>query len=215
MKNYTVKELTKMAWKSLGAIVICAVIGGGLMGVYVKHKQTTTYTATRNVVITHDLNNIQANSDNPYDTRVNADLNMMPTYSDIAENREISVEAHKLLPKKLQKSYSADEINNAIRSESRPQSLVLLLKAKTNSAKDSVEIVNATARALRTQLPKLQPGAGNVVLLEKATTKSVDSNTTPGMKKYLAAGIALGGLLGILISFITITFKDIARKNGK
>lgn len=204
-----------MAWKSLGAIVICAVIGGGLMGVYVKHKQTTIYTATRNVVITHDLNNIQANSDNPYDTRVNADLNMMPTYSDIAENREISVEAHKLLPKKLQKSYSADEINDAIRSESRPQSLVLSLKAKTNSAEDSVEIVNSTAQALRTQLPKLQPGAGNVVLLEKATTKSVDSNTTPGMKKYLAAGIALGGLLGILISFITITFKDIAKKNGK
>lgn len=213
MKNYTLKELTQMFWKSLCLIIILAIVGGGAMGIYAKHKQTTTYTATRDVMITHNLNNVQSSDGNPYDTRVNADINMMPTYASIAENKSISVQARKYLPKKLKKQYSVDALNSTIDSESHQQSLVLTLKAKTASPKDSVEIVNATSKALKQQLPKLQPGVGRIVLLEKASPKNVNASTKPGLKKYVAVGLALGALLGIIISFIVITLKDIAKRN--
>lgn len=215
MKNYTLKELIRMFWKSMCLIIVLAIIGGGAMGVYAKHKQTTTYTATRYVVITHNLNNVRSNDDNPYDTRVNADINMMPTYADIAENKNISVQAHKYLSSKLQKKYSVDELNETIDGEPHQQSLVLTLKSKTNSPQDSVDIVNATAKAFQKQLPKIQPGVGRIVLLEKPTPKTVNAITKPGLKKYVAVGLALGALLGIIISFILITFKDIAKKAGQ
>lgn len=211
MKNYTLKELTSMFWKSLCLIIILAIVGGATMGLYAKHKQITLYTATREVVVTHNLNEVRSNTNNPFDTRVNADLGMMPTYAEIAENESISAQAHKYLPKKLQKKYSVEELNRTVHCDSHQQSLVLTLKSRTESAKDSVRIVNATAKALRNQLPKLQPGAGKIVLLQKSSTKTVESLTKPSLKKYVVVGIALGAFLGILVSFITITFKDISK----
>nr|WP_233445929.1 chain-length determining protein [Limosilactobacillus fastidiosus] len=195
----------------LGAIIftiILAVFGGMLMFFYAKHKQQTTYTAERYVLVSH---NVMDSQDKDYPV-TNADLNMMSSYEDIAENKIIAENAKKYLSKKINKKYTADNISNSVSAKSKPQSLVLKISVKTGNEKNSVDIVNAVAKSFQNELPKLQPGAGEVHLLAKASNSSVETTTTPNKKKYFAVGVALGGLLGIVISFIAITWKKILNK---
>lgn len=215
MKNYSVNELTKMFWKSIILIIILALIGGACLGFLAKKKRQTTYTATRSVIVTHNLNHYLRtnNSENPQQNIVNIDQNMMPTYEEVAENERVTSGARKYLSKSMQAKYSANDVNSDVSAKSHPQSLVLKIKAKTKSANASVAIANATARSFKKELPRIQPGAGTVVLLAKANKNNVTSETTPHAKKYAAVGVALGGLVGIIISFSVITLKDIAKKN--
>lgn len=212
MKNYSAKELIQMFWKSVILILVLAVLGGGAMGYRAKKQQHTTYTASQEIVISHNLNENSNSSDNGQDSITNADLNMMPTYAKIAEDETISETAHKMLPKSIKKHYSVQDVNDSVRAITHQQSLVLTIKAKTGSAKASVAIANATAKAVKKDLPKLQPGAGTVTLLAKPTTKSTTSETLPHAKKYAMVGAAMGGLIGIVISFVVITLKDLVKK---
>ncbi|WP_270638450.1 chain-length determining protein [Limosilactobacillus mucosae] len=212
MKNYSAKELIQMFWKSVILILVLAVLGGGAMGYRAKKQQHTTYTASQEIVISHNLNENSNSSDNGQDSITNADLNMMPTYAKIAEDETISETAHKMLPKSIKKHYSVQDVNDSVKAVAHQQSLVLTIKAKADSAKAAVEIANATAKAVKKDLPKLQPGAGTVTLLAKPTTKSTTSETLPHAKKYAMVGAAMGGLIGIVISFVVITLKDLVKK---
>ncbi|WP_318630231.1 YveK family protein [Limosilactobacillus reuteri] len=184
-----------------------AVIGGAGMFMVAKHRQSTTYIAERSVIISHRINESQLNRENNQDPIINADLNMMQTYTDIVQDEQVAQAAKKYLPKKIRKQYSANEISHDVDAISHPQSLVMKIRVKSDNKDNSVVLVNAVARGLKEELSHLQPGAGNVKLLAKATTDNVDSNTTPNKKKFVAMGLALGGLLGIVISFVAITWK--------
>lgn len=188
--------------------VIMVLLGGLAMFGYAKHKQRTTYTADRFLLISHNVTSYSRNENYPI---VNADLNMMTSYEDIVENQLVAQKAKQYLPKKIRKDYSVNSISDSISAKSRPQSLVLRVSAKTNNAGDSVKLVNAVTKSFQKELPKLQPGAGNVHLLAKATKADVYSNTTPNKKKYAVAGGALGGLLGIVISFVAITWRKLVK----
>lgn len=129
-------------------------------GLSCQKQQHTTYSASQEIVISHNLNENQS-SDNGQDSVTNADMNMMPTYAAIAEDETISETAHKMLPKSVKKHYSVQDVNDSVRAIAHQQSLVLTIKAKADSAKAAVEIANATAKAVKKDLPKLQPGAGD------------------------------------------------------
>lgn len=206
MKTYSLKQLNGSFVKALVFTIILAIFGGSCMFVYAKHKQQTTYTAERFVLISHNIK--KDTGDHNYPITV-ADINMMSSYEDIAKNEIVAKGAKRYLPKKISKKYSVNEINNSISAKSRPQSLVLKISAKTDNEKSSIAIVNAVSKSFQKELPKLQPGAGQVHLLAKANKSSVESETTPNKKKYTVAGVALGGLIGIIISFVEITWKKI------
>lgn len=215
MKNYSIKELTSMFWKSILLIVIMALIGGAFLGLVAKKKQHTTYTATRNVLISHNLNQYsREDSNNIQNSMVVNEQGMMESYKEIAEDRQITDTARKMLPAKMKKQMSAQKFNDAITADTNQQSLVLKLSATSDSSTKSVKMVNVTAEALEKQLPKIQPGVGEVVPLARATKTSVNSKTTPHAKKYAAVGVALGGLVGIIISFTGITLKDLKKRHN-
>ena len=208
MKTYSLKQLNKSFVKAVIFTVIMVLLGGLAMFGYAKHKQRTTYTADRFLLISHNVASYSRNENYPI---VNADLNMMTSYEDIIENQLVAQKAKQYLPRKIRKDYSANSISDSISARSRPQSLVLRVSAKTSNAGDSVKLVNAVTKSFQKELPKLQPGAGKVHLLAKATKADVYSNTTPNKKKYAVAGGALGGLLGIVISFVAITWRKLVK----
>lgn len=214
MKEYTVKELNRMFAKSIALIVILAVLFGGVFGFLAKQRQHTTYTAEREIMISH---NYQAavTQNNDQNAQVMADQNLMPTYEDLVQSKSVAQKTHALLPKKLKKAYSTDDIYGMINAKSHQQSLIMNIKIKGSSAKDVTEIANVTAVAAQKELPKLKAGIGTVTPLSKATVGDATSETTPHAKKYLVAGVALGGLIGIIISFGEIVIKDFIRKNSK
>lgn len=201
--------------KSIILILALAVIFGGTFGFLAKHRQSTIYTAHRSVLISH---NYQAapTQNNDQNAQVMADQNLMPTYEELSQGRTVAKETRSLLPKKLQKKYTTDDLDSMIHAKSHQQSLILEMKVETgSSAKDAAKIVNAAAEAVQKELPRLKAGAGTVTPLAKATADDVTSKTTPKAKKYAVVGAALGGLVGIVISFGGIAIKDFLRKNGK
>lgn len=207
MKEYKLNEISSSFWKGLILTVILAMLGGAGMLMVARYKQTTTYIAERSVIISHRITRSQLERDNNQDPVVNADLNMMQTYTDIAQDEQIARTARAYLPKSIRKQYSAHNISQDVDAESHPQSLVMNIRVKTDNKNDSIALVNAVAKGFQKELPNLQPGAGEVKLLAKATTNNVNSNTSPNKKKFVAMGVALGGLLGIVISFVVITWK--------
>lgn len=205
-----------MFWKSIVLIIVLALVGGLAMGLFAKHKQQTTYTASRNVLISHNLsrNPSTVSKDGQTISIVNDDQQMMDTYKSIAGDNQVLIAAHKKLPRKLQKKYSVSDLKSDTDASSKQQTLIVKIKAETKSAKDSATIANATAEAFRQELPKIQAGVGHVVPLSKAQAKYADSETQPHAKKYAAVGIVLGGLVGIIISFGVITIKDLGKERG-
>lgn len=211
MNTYSFSELVKKVWKSLVVIIIFALIGGIGMGILAKKHQTTTYTAETSVIISHNLEENRHIKD-AQDSMVNADMNMMPTYESIAKNTTTADEAHKLLPKKIKKNYSVSDVDNAITAQTKPQSLVMNIRAESKSSKDSIAIANASAKALKEELPKLQSGVGHIRVVNKANENTVSSKTSPSIKKHAVVGIVLGGLVGLIVSFVAISYKEFIAK---
>lgn len=212
MKTYTMNNLIKKYGKAFLVVIIFALIGGVSMGVVAKKKKQTSYMASTQVLISHDLSSTNYSSVNTNNSITNDDNNMMTTYKDIVSDGIVTNKARKYLPKSIKSKYNSSDIQGTISAKVFPQSLVMSIRAKTSSPKDSVAIVNATAKALKTQLPKIQPGAGQVTLLQKASEQDVKSETHPSTKKYVVVGIALGGLLGLIIIFLVITVKNFGKK---
>ncbi|MBM6954601.1 Wzz/FepE/Etk N-terminal domain-containing protein [Limosilactobacillus coleohominis] len=212
MKQYTPANLVKTFWKSIICIFILAIIGGGCMGIVAKHKQSTTYTSTQSVLISHNIEQ-DINNSNPQDSLTIADMNMMKTYAQIAESPNLITTAHKQLPSKIKKQYSINSMMDAINTKTRDQSLVLTISAKSSDKQSSMEMSNAVVNTLQKDLSKYQPGAGEVHVLAKKSMHNVTSETTPHLKKYVAVGVALGGMIGIIISFVEITLKDLMNRS--
>lgn len=216
MKQYTPANLVKTFWKSILCIIVLAILGGGCMGLLAKHKQTTSYTSTQSVLISHNVEQGINNSNNGnQDPLTVADMNMMKTYSQIAESPNLIADAHHNLPSKIKKQYSINSMTNAISAKTRDQSLVLTISAKSSNKRASMEMSNAVVNSLQKNLSKFQPGAGEGHVLTKKSSRNVTSETTPHLKKYIAVGIALGGMVGIIISFVSITLKDLMNNSRK
>lgn len=197
MKNW--KEIKKW-FKYIAIIFMCMVICGAGMYVVAKRKQVTYYSAVRSMIISHNITT-EKNDEN-----YSLDQQMMPTYKKIAENDVIANNARARLSKSMRKNYSAQDIENMVSSKVTPQSLVLTMESKANNPSTAVKLANAMSRALQSKLPELQPGAGKVRLLAPSTKQSVEKVTTPHAKKYVAIGLALGGMFGLIICFIIETW---------
>lgn len=181
-------------------VVILTILGGAGMFGLAKHRQKTSYVASRSVIISHDIHE-QASDKNG-----NPDIDMMPTYRSIVEDAMVGQQARHYLPKKLQKKYSANDISDLITTHISNQSLVMDLKVETSNKNDSPKIINAVAKGFQKELPKIQPGAGQVRLMAPATKKNTSAKTTPHVKKYVVVGMALGCLAGLIISFLYATW---------
>lgn len=211
MKNYTIKDLVSLCWKSFVIIIVLALVGGTVMGLVAKKKKHTTYTARRNILITHNLDQFTKNESGNEQPIVSTDLDMMPTYKELVSDSQVLSKARNTLSKKTRKNYSISKIDSAISAKSKDQSLVLTIEAKTDSAKDSVKLANAVSKSFKEELPTLQPGVGYISLLSKAKESNVSSQTSPHTKKYVAVGVALGGLVGMVASFLMFSFSDLKR----
>lgn len=202
-QEFSIHDILKIIWKNVAVIVLLAVVGGGATGLYAKHKQKVTYTASRNILISHNLNDKKSSS------RVNSDLDMMPTYAEIIEGRPITNETYELLSKKQQKKLSQDDISKAVSTNSRPQSLIVNIKATTGNAKSAIMIANKTAEATQQSLPKIQPGVGHIYLYPKANKKNVVVQQHSSIKKYTILGGALGALAGMVLAFVFTSWKHL------
>lgn len=206
MKEFALKDAKASFVKAALFTIVLALLGGLAGFGYAKHKQSVSYTAARYVLVSH---NISTNENQGNIT--SSDVQMMTSYSDLANDETVTRVARKYLSKSLRKEYSATKLSRDVQVKVKPQSLVMRFSVTTDNAKDAAAIVNAMAKAFQKELPKLQSGAGSVKLLAKATTDNTDEILASKVKKMTASGLALGGLIGIVISYVVITWKRVLK----
>ncbi|WP_278930732.1 chain-length determining protein [Limosilactobacillus oris] len=193
---------SKIMVKYVVIVLGLMLIGGAGMYGLAKHRQTTYYTAERSMVISHSIHEESASNNN-----FNSDdQQMMPTYKNISQDIMIAKAARKYLPQNLKKKYTAEKINETVDSKISQQSLMLTMHSKADSKTAAVATVNAMAKAMKKELPSIQPGSGQVRLLAPATKDQAEKVTTPHAKKYVAVGLALGAMVGLVICFVEETW---------
>ncbi|MRH09699.1 hypothetical protein GIX81_09695 [Lactobacillus reuteri] len=202
-KKYSLNDILLILWKNIIIIIILAVAFSSMFGIIAKKKQHVNYTATRNIMITHSLNTRRSNSE------INSDLTMIPTYAELIQDRPVINEAYSLLTKNQKMNVTRDDIAEAVKTDTKPQSLIISIKATTDNKDKSILIANTTAAAAKNIIPKIQPGSGNIYLYPKATTKNVNVENHSKVKKYTILGAALGALLGMVIAFVITSWKHL------
>lgn len=198
----TANSKLKIFLKYALIVIILMLLGGAGMFGLAKHRQHTYYTAKRAMVISHTIHE-EKNSNNNFNSD---DQQMMDTYSKIVEDPIIAKTARYYLPAKLNKRYSAEELSNMIDTQTSQQSLILTIRTKAANKETAVRVTNAMSKAMKKELPTIQPGAGQVRLLSPATKGEVEKVTVPHAKKYVAVGLALGGMIGLIICFVDETW---------
>lgn len=205
-KDFSIKTISKIVWKNVFIILIATAIFGLCGNLYAKHKQHTTYESIRNIMINRGYNGADANE------KLQADINLGPTYAKIVESKDTANMAHKLLAKKMQKNYSAEQISSMVSAEPVPQTTVTKVSVKSDSAHDSATIVNAVTEAAAKKIPQKVTSASKVSLFAKATADDAKSSTSPSIKKFTLLGAAIGFLLGLILSFSATTWVYLIKK---
>ncbi|RRG10396.1 MAG: lipopolysaccharide biosynthesis protein [Lactobacillus sp.] len=205
-KSLTVNDIIKIIWKNIIWVILFGVIGAGAMGGFAKVRQHTTYSASRSIMIAHDTSSALVKSK---DSQVKADLNMVQTYADLAKDPIVLNKVAKELKGDLSKKVTADELSSMVTVETKPDSLVVSIKASSSNAKDAVKIANKTATVFAKKLPQLATDPGDVTTLAKANKESLTSTTSPSAKKYAVLGLAAGLVIGIAVAFSITSWKKI------
>ena len=186
--------------------LIFTILGAIVFGGYAKHKKTTTYTSSTNLVIGHNLD--RSNYKNSTSL---SDINMMHTYRAQVNDPMVMGRVYKTLPSKMKKNYSENSLSDAVNAKVEDNSIVMTLSAKTKDAKQSVEIANSTARAFKHEFKYMNPTKVEVKQLSPAKLSNVTSKTSPSLKKYVVLGAALGILVGMLIAFGITSYQKMTK----
>ena len=115
-KKYSLNDILLILWKNIIIILVLAIAFSAFFGIVAKKRQHVTYTATRNIMITHSLNTRRSNSE------INSDLTMIPTYAELIQDRPVINETYSLLTKNQKKTVTRDDLVEAVKTDTKPQS---------------------------------------------------------------------------------------------
>ena len=198
-KEIKSKDIYKIIIKNCLLIAAFTVIFGIFGYFYAQHKQTTVYETSQNLIIDHSYSGESANDE------LQSDMGLTKAYEKIIESNDIAKKARTYLPKKLQKNYSVKDIAAMTSVHAIPSTTMLSISVKDTSDVTSAKITNAFARAAEKEIPNKIP-SGAVKSVSDSSKGDAKSITSPSRKKYTSLGLAVGFLLGMVISFSITTW---------
>ncbi|MDC2816393.1 Wzz/FepE/Etk N-terminal domain-containing protein [Leuconostoc suionicum] len=204
--SFSLIDLVKRLLKNSWWILILGIVLGASLYTYAKHSVLTAYTAERYVIVAK--NNTGVKDPN---SRVQADQILINTYKKIASDPSVVNQAKKLSTVSVTKK----EIVSAITVSQPDQTLMMRFSASAATAKKSVAIANAYAKAFSIEGSKLYPDMAKPLLLSSAKKADVLSGTVYSPKKLAVFGFAFGITLGAFIVLLTGIFQNYKRMMTK
>ncbi|ORI47199.1 YveK family protein [Leuconostoc mesenteroides] len=201
--SFSLIDLVKRLLKNSWWILILGIVVGASLYTYAKHYVLTAYTAERYVIV--------GVKDQDPNSRLQADQMLINTYEKIARDPSVVNQAKKLSTV----SVTEKEIVSAITVSQPDQTLMMRFSASTATAKKSVAITNAYAKAFSIEGSKLYPDMAKPLLLSSAKKPDVSSGTVYSPKKLTVFGFAFGITLGAFIVLLTGIFQNYKRMMTK
>ncbi|MGG0922132.1 YveK family protein [Leuconostoc suionicum] len=197
--SFSLIDLVKRLLKNSWWILILGIVLGASLFTYAKHSVLTAYTAERYVIVAKDNTGVKDPN-----SRVQADQMLINTYKKIASDPSVVNQAKKLSTVSVTKK----EIVSAITVSQPDQTLMMRFSASAATAKKSVAIANAYAKAFSIEGSKLYPDMAKPLLLSSAKKADVLSGTVYSPKKLAVFGFAFGVILGSFIVLIMGIFQN-------
>ncbi|MBD9366703.1 capsular biosynthesis protein [Leuconostoc mesenteroides] len=204
--SFSLIDLVKRLLKNSWWILILGIVLGTSLFTYAKHSVLTAYTAERYVIVAKDNTGVKDPN-----SRVQADQMLINTYKKIASDSSVVNQAKKLSTVSVTKK----EIVSAITVSQPDQTLMMRFSASAATAKKSVAIANAYAKAFSIEGSKLYPDMAKPLLLSSAKKADVLSGTVYSPKKLAVFGFAFGITLGAFIVLLTGIFQNYKRMMTK
>ncbi|WP_137602331.1 Wzz/FepE/Etk N-terminal domain-containing protein [Paucilactobacillus nenjiangensis] len=197
-KTVTFGEIMNYMVKRSWIVVVSAFVFALIFGGYAKMNKSTTYTATSQIIISHEYSGVSRKDD-----LFKLDMDMAPTYEKLETNSTIL----KQVVNKYNQTYKHGKrlkIANLknIEIKGTAGSLTYDVAASANNATRAVRIVNIFNQVLKDNLYSLVPNAGEVHILEKSTNSNVKAESTPSLKKYAVLGFVTGVVTSILLLLV-------------
>lgn len=204
--SFSLIDLVKRLLKNSWWILILGIVMGASLYTYAKHSVLTAYTAERYVIVAKSNTGVKDPN-----SRVQADQMLINTYKKIASDPSVVNQAKKLSTVSVTKK----EIVSAITVSQPDQTLMMRFSASAATAKKSVAIANAYAKAFSIEGRKLYPDMAKPLLLSSAKKADVLSGTVYSPKKLTVFGFAFGITLGAFIVLLTGIFQNYKRMMTK
>jgi len=204
--SFSLIDLVKRLLKNSWWILILGIVMGASLYTYAKHSVLTAYTAERYVIVAKSNTGVKDPN-----SRVQADQMLINTYKKIASDPSVVNQAKKLSTVSVTKK----EIVSAITVSQPDQTLMMRFSASAATAKKSVAIANAYAKAFSIEGSKLYPDMAKPLLLSSAKKADVLSGTVYSPKKLTVFGFAFGITLGAFIILLTGIFQNYKRMMTK
>ncbi|AWV38208.1 YveK family protein [Leuconostoc mesenteroides] len=204
--SFSLIDLVKRLLKNSWWILILGIVMGASLYTYAKHSVLTAYTAERYIIVAKSNTGVKDPN-----SRVQADQMLINTYKKIASDPSVVNQAKKLSTVSVTKK----EIVSAITVSQPDQTLMMRFSASAATAKKSVAIANAYAKAFSIEGSKLYPDMAKPLLLSSAKKADVLSGTVYSPKKLTVFGFAFGITLGAFIVLLTGIFQNYKRMMTK
>ncbi|EUJ16973.1 YveK family protein [Listeria aquatica] len=185
--------ISRGKWYILGAIGLCVCI----MSIYLWFIATPVYQSKTQVLV----NQVDSSETNIQAQDVQANLQLVDTYSAIVTSPRILKEVEKELGNK----YSQAELGGAIQVSNNSNSQIIEIAAEYPSAKGATEIVNKTAQVFERQIPNIMK-VDNVTILSQAQYSKTQAPVKPHKSLMLTLSFVIGAIIGIMIIFVQTIF---------
>ncbi|WP_439443272.1 YveK family protein [Listeria aquatica] len=185
--------ISRGKWYILGAIGLCVCI----MSIYLWFVATPIYQSKTQVLV----NQVDSSETNIQAQDVQANLQLVDTYSAIVTSPRILKEVEKELGNK----YSQAELGGAIQVSNNSNSQIIEIAAEYPSAKGATEIVNKTAQVFERQIPNIMK-VDNVTILSQAQYSKTQAPVKPHKSLMLTLSFVIGAIIGIMIIFVQTIF---------
>lgn len=191
------KNLFQIVYKKRFLLMTIIGLFVGLMAIYLWFLATPIYQSDTQLVISQKkVQNLQTQD-------VQADLNLVSTYSTIIKSPRILNKANL----SLGKSASLKDLKDGITVTTTQDSQVIDIQVENQNQKKAVKMANAIANAAKSEIPEIM-GVNNVTIL---STANYDKNSTP-IRPQKALMLTLAFMLGLILSLSIIFAESIFDK---
>lgn len=181
--------------KKLWVVIICALLGAGIVGAYTKFLVTPTYVSSSKIYTVGTSKNKEQYNSELTDLQVGSQL--VQDYQELATSRPV---VQKVIDK-LGLNESYEELKNVITvANVGNESRFLEISVKDSDPKKACDISNGLAKEIQEQAVNVMH-TGKPTISEKAVVPS--KPVSPNFIK----NIILGGLLGAIIAIAIVVVK--------
>ncbi|HEL9635101.1 TPA: hypothetical protein U0K44_001987 [Streptococcus suis] len=186
-------DLIKLFKKNALMIVICALFGGLLMGLYANFAVKPQYDSSAQLLVAQDP--IDIGSGNTYVQAANSirtNLEMIPTYRDILYGVPVLGKVSETFDGK----YSAAELKERLSFTQSENSQAFVVKLRMDDAKEAQAVLEEITTVFSQTLQEIySEGFGKVVVLSPASYNA--NKVSPNIAKNVISGV----LAGVFLSF--------------